>query len=223
MSEQAGQVPCWVIALTGGPCAGKTTALGRLQAHFQAAGLRVYIVPEAATLLWSSGCAPADLTSGEPRIAFQSALLKLQLQLEESLAAIARANGTPAIVLCDRGTMDGKAYMSDAEWSEVLVRNALTEETCQHRYDCVLHLITAADGAVMHYAAHALRRETSDEAVTVDRRTTMVWSQHPRRHTFDNSTDMEGKLARVLRAVAEVIQEPPGMARRLAAEIDIMR
>lgn len=208
--------PCWVIALTGGPCAGKTTALGRLQQHFQAAGLRVYVVPEAATLLWASGCAPADLASSEPRIAFQSALLKLQLQLEESLAAIARANGAPAILLCDRGTMDGKAYLSDDEWREVLSRNQLTEETCQHRYDCVLHLVTAADGAETHYAAHALRRETSDEAVTVDRRTTTVWSAHPRRHTFDNSTDMEGKLARVLEAVAEAIREPPGAARRLA-------
>ena len=38
------------IALTGGPCGGKTTALTRLRDRFQSLGWRVFLVPETATL-----------------------------------------------------------------------------------------------------------------------------------------------------------------------------
>lgn len=202
-----------VVVLTGGPCAGKTTALGRLTEHFKQAGIRTYAVPEAATLMWASGAAPADLGNPSARVSFQAALMRLQLQLEDSIAAVARAsNHARAVLLCDRGAMDGKAYMGDAEWAEVLARNRLTEEACHGRYDCVVHLVTAADGALDHYVAHELRREGSDEAVCVDRRTGTVWSGHPRRVVIDNSTDLDGKLARVCEAVMPLaLQAPPGL------------
>ena len=46
------------IAVTGGPCAGKTTALSRIQRDFSHLGYTVLIVPETATLLISGGVAP---------------------------------------------------------------------------------------------------------------------------------------------------------------------
>ncbi|KAJ1618270.1 AAA domain-containing protein [Pavlovales sp. CCMP2436] len=195
----------WVIALTGGPCAGKTTAMRRLQAHFGALGMRVYLVPEAATIMWASGCEPSDLGLSEPRVAFQTGLMRLQLQLEDSIAAVARANGTKAVLLCDRGLMDGKAYMSDAEWQRVLDNNKLAEEECNMRYDCVIHLVTAAEGASEHYVASQLRRETAEQAVAVEKRTLEVWAGHLRRSVVDNSTGMDGKLARVVDAASAVM------------------
>ena len=41
------------IVLTGGPCAGKTTAMARLSGFLQERGFRVYTVPEMATLLFT--------------------------------------------------------------------------------------------------------------------------------------------------------------------------
>jgi hypothetical protein len=189
----------------------------RLQHHFQAAGLRVYLVPEAATLLWASGSTPADLREEEARIAFQVALMRLQLQLEDSIAMVARATRTRAILLCDRGLLDGKAYVNLSEWLEVLRLTGVTEELAEQRYDCVMHLVTAADGASNHYSFHDLRRETLIQATLVDQRTKENWSVHPRRTVVDNSTDMEGKLSRVVSAVEEMMKQPPGAARRLAA------
>jgi nucleoside-triphosphatase THEP1 len=43
------------ILLTGGPCAGKTTSLAKLQNTLDNKGFRVYCVPEAATLMMKGG------------------------------------------------------------------------------------------------------------------------------------------------------------------------
>ena len=49
------KAPLFRICLTGGPCAGKTTAIAKLQRLLQNTGFRVFTVPEAATLLMKSG------------------------------------------------------------------------------------------------------------------------------------------------------------------------
>lgn len=43
------------ICLTGGPCAGKTTAMATLNQTLSQMGFRVLIVPEAATMLMKGG------------------------------------------------------------------------------------------------------------------------------------------------------------------------
>lgn len=43
------------IVLTGGPCAGKTTAITTLADKLREQGFATYIVPEAASLIFSSG------------------------------------------------------------------------------------------------------------------------------------------------------------------------
>lgn len=43
------------ICLTGGPCAGKTTALTTMSLHLKQIGYRVLLVPEAATILMKGG------------------------------------------------------------------------------------------------------------------------------------------------------------------------
>jgi signal recognition particle GTPase len=47
--------PIFRICLTGGPCAGKTTAMNTLFLRLQESGYRVFIVPEAATMLNKGG------------------------------------------------------------------------------------------------------------------------------------------------------------------------
>ena len=47
--------PITRICLTGGPCAGKTTALATLSVVLQQMGLKVLLVPEAATILMKGG------------------------------------------------------------------------------------------------------------------------------------------------------------------------
>lgn len=46
------------IVITGGPCAGKTTAMSWIQNAFTKRGYRVLFVPETATELITGGVAP---------------------------------------------------------------------------------------------------------------------------------------------------------------------
>lgn len=47
--------PVFRVVLTGGPCAGKTTALAVLEERMRSRGFRVFVVPEAATTLITGG------------------------------------------------------------------------------------------------------------------------------------------------------------------------
>ena len=52
------------IAITGGPCAGKTTGISIIEQELSEKGYRVFVVPEAATLFINSGAAPWIIFSG---------------------------------------------------------------------------------------------------------------------------------------------------------------
>ena len=70
---------CYKIVFTGGPCAGKTTALARVSNFLRSRGFTVYSVPEAATLIFQNGGAFFDQGAEEDVIVFQTKLIKLQI------------------------------------------------------------------------------------------------------------------------------------------------
>ena len=53
------------IVITGGPCGGKTTAMGKIQKKFSRAGYKVLFIAETATELITGGVAPWTLVSNE--------------------------------------------------------------------------------------------------------------------------------------------------------------
>lgn len=56
------------------------------------------------------------------------------------------------VLLCDRGTMDGSAYVSKDIWNRIINDYDLNENKLRDfRYDLVIHLSSAADGAVEYY------------------------------------------------------------------------
>lgn len=70
------------IVLTGGPCAGKTTALNWINNYFSQRGYTVLTVPETATELISNGVSPWSCSSS---FDFQMFLLKLQKTKRKSI------------------------------------------------------------------------------------------------------------------------------------------
>ena len=46
------------IAITGGPCGGKTSALSRLKEHFEGSEFQALFIPESATELIGGGVSP---------------------------------------------------------------------------------------------------------------------------------------------------------------------
>ena len=66
----------WKIVLTGGPCAGKTTALSNIMERFSTS-MSVFCVPEMATITFRSGVPlQPSLYSFEQLVEFTAELIK---------------------------------------------------------------------------------------------------------------------------------------------------
>ena len=111
--DKPGETHVVRIALTGGPCAGKSSALKRLTEVATEAGFDVYTAPESATILFNAGTDPSLVFSDAAMgFTFQTSLMRLQLSMERSLTAIAASTGRPSIIIFDRGLLDAKGYVS---------------------------------------------------------------------------------------------------------------
>ena len=76
--------PIYKICFTGGPCAGKTTAMTSLQSLLQSLGFQVFLVPEAATTLMKAGFTIDNTSFTELTcIQFQSCLMRYQIFIED--------------------------------------------------------------------------------------------------------------------------------------------
>ena len=173
------------IVITGGPCAGKSTALSWIQNAFTQMGYAVLFVPETATELITGGVAPWTCgTNGD----FQKCLLTLQLEKEK---VFERAAGTMKaeriLIVCDRGALDNKVYMNSTEFSEALASLGVNEIELRDNYDAVFHLVTAAKGAEEFYttANNTARTETASEAAVLDDKLISAWTGHPHLRVID--------------------------------------
>ena len=93
------------IVLTGGPCAGKTTAMVKVIEHFSSLGYKVFTIPEVPTMFTQAGM--NYLTSNKDFFfEGEKATFQTQINLEDSFQRMAETLQQPVIIVCDRGTMD---------------------------------------------------------------------------------------------------------------------
>ena len=185
-----------VVALTGGPGAGKTAVLEVVQRHFCR---HVVVLPEAATILFGGGFPRRESLAA--RRSAQRAIYRVQVELER----LAHDEGEAAVVLCDRGTVDGVAYWPDEE-AELWAGVGTSRQAELDRYDAVIHLRTPASGAG-YDQSNPVRRETAAEAAASDERILISWSEHPVRTVIGPAATFLEKLERTMEAIA--VQLPP--------------
>ena len=202
------------IVLTGGPCAGKTTALVRIIEHFSNLGFKVFTVPEVPTMYsqggWSYLTPNHDLYyEGE------LAILQTQLALEDSFMRLAETCTKPTFVVCDRGTLDISAYIDKQMWYELCEKCGTSPNDLRSRYDAVLHLVSAADGAEQYYttATNSTRYEQANEeglqlARDLDKKVNRAWTGHPHLRVINNHDDFDAKLGRVIMEISNVLGLP---------------
>lgn len=204
-----------VIAITGGPCGGKTTALADLYGRLTDRGYKVLVSPESATKLITAGMLPGELSKPE----FQEEILLDILAQEERMHSIAtryRDAGRKVVILCDRGTMDGEAYIEPEQFTGIIERLGYSRsELCDGRYHAAMHLQSAAIGAVEAYTLsnNRARTETVEQAEALDRRTLHAWQCHRHPRLIDNSTDFQGKLHRLFGEICAVLGDPVPLER----------
>ena len=206
------------IVLTGGPCAGKTTALVRVVDHFSSLGFKVFTVPEVPTLYSLGGW---NYLTPNRQLYYEGeyAILDTQLTLEDNFQRMALVCQKPVLIVCDRGTMDISAYMSSDMWADITTKAGTSSNELRERYDAVLHLVSAADGAEKFYttATNATRYEKADEeglriARELDKKVIKAWTGHPHLRVINNHDDFECKMQRVLREISNVLGLPQPVA-----------
>ena len=183
------------IVLTGGPGAGKTALLELVRQSFCS---HVKVLPEAASIVFGGGFPREDDRLCQR--AAQRAIYYVQRELE-----LTGDSHGPAIVLCDRGTLDPLAYWpgpADDFWSSV----GTTQTAELARYDAVIHLRTPS---LEHGYNHQnpLRVESAAVAAAIDRRIFDVWAAHPRRFVVESSSTFLEKASRALEIVRAEIPE----------------
>ena len=202
------------IVLTGGPCAGKTTALVKITEYFSGFGYKVFNVPEVPTIYSTAGW---NYLTPNRDLYYQveRAILETQLALENQFMQLAKVCEKPVLVVCDRGAMDISAYIKPEEWDEITRMAGTNSEALRQSYDAVLHLVSAADGAEQFYttATNATRYEQANEeglriARELDKKVIKAWTGHPHLRVINNHDDFENKLNRVLSEISKVVGMP---------------
>jgi len=180
--------PARRIVLTGGPGAGKTAVLELLR---RAACRHVHVLPEAAGIVFGGGF-PRGHTLEQRRPA-QRAIFYVQRELEATAGA-----ADAAIVLCDRGTIDGLAYWPGPEDMWEPLGTSLDEQLA--RYHAVIHLRTPPLDAGYNHD-NPLRVESAAEAAEIDAKIAAAWARHPRRFEVPATHDFLSKATRAMELV----------------------
>ena len=196
------------IVLTGGPCAGKTTTITKLEEHLIERGYHVLVLNECATEMIKGGIRPF----GDYKASvydFENEILNLQLYKEKRYKDFIERydDDTKVVILYDRGSVDIKAYLGEENYKRMLKENHLTNKELLDEYDLVIHMTTVAVETENKYsnASNKARFEEASEAIDLDKRTNEAWSKHKNLKVAPVCDLLEEKINIVISYVDELL------------------
>lgn len=184
------QHPPKFVVLTGGPGAGKTAVLELIKKSFCT---HIQILPESASILFSGG-----FIRGKDEISrrgAQRAIYYVQRELEQ----IALEKKLSAVVLCDRGTLDGLAYWIGDEKSFYDSFQTSREKEFS-RYEAVIHL-RSPNAETGYNHENPMRIETPEEAAIIDDKIAKIWAFHPHYQPIESAQDFMQKALKAISAI----------------------
>ena len=198
------------IVLTGGPCAGKTTTISRIEEHLIEKGYHVLVLNECATEMIKAGIRPFG-DNAATVYDFENEVLNLQLYKEKRYNDFLAKydDNTKIVILYDRGTVDVKAYLGEEKYNKMLEENSLTHEKLINEYDMVIHMITVAADMENRYSNsnNTARFEDSKEAIDLDKRTSDAWKEHNNLKVVPVCELLEEKINLAINYVDELLKE----------------
>lgn len=183
------------VVVTGGPGGGKTTALDLFRRELCD---KVAVVPEAATVLFSSGITRSE----DPQII--KMVQKTIYQLQKNLEDIHQIQYPDRLLVCDRGSLDGLAYWPGAEDEFFAEINSTFEQEIE-RYDAVIFFETAAATGLDITSNNPVRKESSQQADQLDKKLQDIWSKHPHYYFVGSSDSFVRKITYGIMTLENVI------------------
>ena len=201
-----------VIALSGGPCSGKSASLAFVRQTLVERGYTVFVIQETATYLMNHAITRQTLGSNE---AFQDAVFSTQLAFEDAAWKAAAEAGDKAIVVCDRTVVDCAAYLSSVEYDRILSKHGMTYEDALNRYDAVVFLDSAPKEALeTAFGTNPVRTESPETAHAANANTLRAWLGHPAITRIEANPSLAGKIALCADAVTRILDDIPVAQKR---------
>ncbi|XP_034654969.1 TRPL translocation defect protein 14 isoform X3 [Drosophila subobscura] len=150
----------------------------------------------------------ASKPNGSEAYKFQENLIRTMVQIENTYFELGNSSTRNCLIICDRGVMDASAYISKDKWEKMMAGNKWNPvEMRDNRYNQILHLVSAANGAEDFYSTedHACRSEGVDLARELDYKSAAAWVGHPYFDVIDNSTNFEAKMNRLIESVCQKV------------------
>lgn len=195
------------VALTGIPSSGKTTVINGILERFTEQGYRVLIVPETATEFINSGITPVGENKIDPLI-FQELVLRKQLSKEELYEYAANCLGSDkVIILFDRGTLDGYAYVPEEEMNEVMNKVGVSKRDLLLNYHAILFL----EGAPKFFTTEnnvARYEKDASEAAALRQRLLNSYLGHDNLRVIKPREQMKDKQEEVINILSNMLGNP---------------
>lgn len=159
------------IAITGGPCSGKSTAIEYIKSYFEKKGVSVFVLEECARAMLENGADRSNM------LEFENAVFNYQLdaekKLEEEIKNADLNKDESVLAIYDRGVVDAYGYLNVDDRNELINRTGIDLINAWCRYDAVMFLETAES-----YETDSERTESEDEARRISNSILSVWIGH---------------------------------------------
>ena len=194
------------VVITGGPSSGKTECIYKVKEHFEKLGYKVIVIPSVGTALIQCGIYPWDAVNEDD---FERMNLGAKIKLEEIAdEAVSNINASKILILCERGTVDVKAYTSNRNFQQICKEYNTSEEELKNAYDAVFHLKTVAKGYRDQYKqVPVYRKEDPDTAIYLDDKVIEAWSGHNNFRIIDAYPYFEDKMIKLINEISYVLHE----------------
>ena len=194
------------VVITGGPSSGKTECIYKVKEHFEKLGYKVIVIPSVGTALIQCGIYPWDAVNEDD---FERMNLGAKIKLEEIAdEAVSNINASKILILCERGTVDVKAYTSNRNFQQICKEYNTSEEELKNAYDAVFHLKTVAKGYRDQYKqVPVFRKEDPDTAIYLDDKVIEAWSGHNNFRIIDAYPYFEDKMIKLINEISYVLHE----------------
>ena len=205
----------YMIAFTGGPCAGKTTVIEEITKKLENDNYYVIVVPETGAELISRGIKPNNNRNHTLR--FQELVLETQTRKEmiaEEYAELIRNENLEFIkdkkgivILYDRAIPDNRAYLSHSEYNDMLKKYHCNELAIIDKYDLVINLVSLATTNPELYCLDGIRYETPKESAYKDMLTSASWCLHRDIKMIKPTEKIEDKISIVYNIISNKLNK----------------